>query len=390
MSDFKIPQEKYYQREYFSIDEKYDIWHKSGGKCCHCGKEIYPGVQNSMTVDHFIPLIKGGSNRFINLIPLCEDCNKTKDDKIYSMDYIVYIKDKYRKELSDYLNSYLQVTDYIQRHRLLAYDEYENYLLIPPRATINNPKKFKHTGIKSKYKIKLATWDDVDKLHKYLVKYLKKYNELDSEKSARENIIFWLRFGCIYYVERDNEIKIMTAITIKSFGENEDFRGIYHMPNIFVFSYYMTEITYNLVLSILYDIPNTILKENNLKFMPINFLFLKNDKMKHLVADYWQAKLKPDQIEHFSTIHVVIGNCDDKNDEVKYDEMNDDEKYVCDFFKKFDDVTNQIIDYFENYGDEIGDIEWMITSVISASIILKNPKLQKFVEVLYKNDSENV
>ena len=146
----------------------------------------------------------------------------------------------------------------------------------------------------------------------------------------------------------------------------------------------------NLVLSILYDIPNTILKENNLKFMPINFLFLKNDKMKHLVADYWQAKLKPDQIEHFSTIHVVIGNCDDKNDEVKYDEMNDDEKYVCDFFKKFDDVTNQIIDYFENYGDEIGDIEWMITSVISASIIIKNPKLQKFVEVLYKNDSENV
>ena len=262
MSDFKIPQEKYYQREYFSIDEKYDIWHKSGGKCCHCGKEIYPGVQNSMTVDHFIPLIKGGSNRFINLIPLCEDCNKTKDDKIYSMDYIVYIKDKYRKELSDYLNSYLQVTDYIQRHRLLAYDEYENYLLIPPRATINNPKKFKHTGIKSKYKIKLATWDDVDKLHKYLVKYLKKYNELDSEKSARENIIFWLRFGCIYYVERDNEIKIMTAITIKSFGENEDFRGIYHMPNIFVFSYYMTEITYNLVLSILYDIPNTILKSS--------------------------------------------------------------------------------------------------------------------------------
>ena len=52
----KISQTKYYQREQFSVDEKFDIWRKSSGKCCHCGKEIYPGVANSMTVDHFIPL----------------------------------------------------------------------------------------------------------------------------------------------------------------------------------------------------------------------------------------------------------------------------------------------------------------------------------------------
>ena len=125
--------QKYYDREYFDTDEKYNIIKKAidNEKCCHCGKLIFVG--HGMTVDHFIPLNKGGSNRYINLIPLCKECNDNKDDKLYTIDYLKYIKPKYKKELQEYLDSYVEVTEYVQRRRLLAYDEYDFDVTIPTR-----------------------------------------------------------------------------------------------------------------------------------------------------------------------------------------------------------------------------------------------------------------
>ena len=367
MRNDKISQEKYYQREYFSIDEKYDIWRKSGGKCCHCGKEIYPGVEHSMTVDHFIPLFKGGSNRFINLIPLCEDCNKNKDDKIYSMEYIKYLKDKHYTELKNYLDAYLQVTDYVQRNRLLAYDEYEEYAIL--HKTRN--------GIKTKFKLKLATWDDFDKIKDYFIKYLKKYDELSSIEVAEQNISFWLRFGCIYYVEKDNEIKVMAAITIKALGKNEDFRGINNQPFIYIFSYYNTELSNSIVANIIYTLPNHILQENNLKFMPINLVFISKDKIKDFITAVYKAEVQPDQVDTFSVVHMLVGDISEQNEEITIDNMTTDEKTVYEFFKKFDNVYEGLIEFFTTYTDR--DISWMISCLFSAQLIAQDQRLMNLV-----------
>ena len=48
-----------------SPQEKEDVLKKSRGICAHCGKPIYIGYQFS--VDHYIPLTKGGVNRSYNL-----------------------------------------------------------------------------------------------------------------------------------------------------------------------------------------------------------------------------------------------------------------------------------------------------------------------------------
>jgi 5-methylcytosine-specific restriction endonuclease McrA len=45
-------------------------------KCAHCGR---PGL---LTVDHKIPLSRGGSNWPSNLQPLCFRCNVVKNDKV--------------------------------------------------------------------------------------------------------------------------------------------------------------------------------------------------------------------------------------------------------------------------------------------------------------------
>lgn len=45
-------------------------------RCICCGKKV------KLTVDHVIPLSKGGSNMIDNIQPLCQTCNKTKHAKI--------------------------------------------------------------------------------------------------------------------------------------------------------------------------------------------------------------------------------------------------------------------------------------------------------------------
>lgn len=47
----------------------------AGGRCLACGKEI------ALTVDHILPVSKGGSSYLTNLQPLCLSCNSSKKDR---------------------------------------------------------------------------------------------------------------------------------------------------------------------------------------------------------------------------------------------------------------------------------------------------------------------
>ncbi len=47
----------------------------SSGKCYYCGQKV--GFAN-LTMDHVIPLSRGGSSRKDNLVPCCKDCNNKK------------------------------------------------------------------------------------------------------------------------------------------------------------------------------------------------------------------------------------------------------------------------------------------------------------------------
>ncbi|MBD1938499.1 HNH endonuclease [Microcoleus sp. FACHB-68] len=44
-----------------------------GSYCAWCGKEL---LEDQLTIDHFTPLSKGGSNSFENLRLACSPCNK--------------------------------------------------------------------------------------------------------------------------------------------------------------------------------------------------------------------------------------------------------------------------------------------------------------------------
>ena len=73
---------------------KKDLWN-CNHKCFYCDIEtVYIEItpshdltgSNVATLDHFIPISKGGGSRLHNLVISCNDCNKKKADEMPNMD----------------------------------------------------------------------------------------------------------------------------------------------------------------------------------------------------------------------------------------------------------------------------------------------------------------
>lgn len=64
------------KRDYRSID-RYLLWARYDGQCGIC---LEPLLFEQMTIDHIIPLSRGGSNKEKNLQPAHEECNRLKDN----------------------------------------------------------------------------------------------------------------------------------------------------------------------------------------------------------------------------------------------------------------------------------------------------------------------
>ena len=71
-------------RRKFTLDEKRIIYAKYNGKCAICGQ---PVKFKKMTVDHKVPLSKGGTNAMENLQLACHCCNLMKTN--FSMDELI-------------------------------------------------------------------------------------------------------------------------------------------------------------------------------------------------------------------------------------------------------------------------------------------------------------
>jgi 5-methylcytosine-specific restriction endonuclease McrA len=66
----------------FSLSEWEDLKKRHNWICLLCGRKE-PDI--TLTVDHIIPLSKGGSNYISNIQPLCRHCNSVKGVKILNI-----------------------------------------------------------------------------------------------------------------------------------------------------------------------------------------------------------------------------------------------------------------------------------------------------------------
>lgn len=65
------------KRKNFTQSERVKVYNKNRGRCAICGKFV---PYDEFTVDHIIPLAKGGTNKPENLQCTCKTCNLIKQD----------------------------------------------------------------------------------------------------------------------------------------------------------------------------------------------------------------------------------------------------------------------------------------------------------------------
>lgn len=208
---FKLNRCRYYERDWISITTKREVATKTDGKCAICGKKIKPGTKE-FTIDHFIPLNKGGSNNTINLIPLCEDCNIDKGDDVTTIDKkYPFLKNKHKNELKELTNRYLKEYNWIQSNNFLTYDDQVVDLpVLGYRKKIRG--KERTFSITSSFRIR-----KVHELTDDILNFVINYNAYFGYETdfIEGNLIDYINDGRLYVVTKDKEDDIKYILYFK-------------------------------------------------------------------------------------------------------------------------------------------------------------------------------
>lgn len=68
---------KYYLHHFRAYSRK-QVFDKTGGKCVYCGMAFKDEQDLRFTLEHLIPVSKGGMDEFKNVYPCCKQCNKNR------------------------------------------------------------------------------------------------------------------------------------------------------------------------------------------------------------------------------------------------------------------------------------------------------------------------
>lgn len=130
-----MPRQRSEERTYIPQQIRYQVLSECGGVCAHCGCNLH--MHHNFTLEHVIPLNKGGTNDIANFVALCEDCNKAKSDDIVSPQryYTRLPKDKL-KQVQRLFDDYMANTRYLANDTLFSTDQFDIKapLMIPPKS----------------------------------------------------------------------------------------------------------------------------------------------------------------------------------------------------------------------------------------------------------------
>ena len=284
---YDMKRQQLFDRNEFDFEDKKIILQKSGGVCARCGKPIIIG--KNATVDHFIPISKGGINQKLNIIPLCKACNKAKSNKIIDPEnYIKYLKPQHIEELTNYYNSYIHSFEYIKRSNLMCCDQYILQIYSGPSLkNIKKPEKRKdiYKRFSQYFTLERSIPSDIPDLNRFFIEYLDHYDILDSPETAEKNIEFWRRFGVVYFIkDRDGNIRFMIPITVAKWNDNE------HFLNTMIFSRYSTDSAVRILMYLPYYLSRTIMSEQELPYLRFRLCIHRNDNLWHYMEG---ARLDP-------------------------------------------------------------------------------------------------
>ncbi len=202
------------ERIAFSYEEKKKILKKSNGKCAHCGQTL---KLNEATIDHVIPVSKGGTNDSENLVALCSECNYEKNDDIINPEaYFKYLREEFKTALKVQHDAYCEDVSWLTTKQYIKEDRME--VPFTTRAGVlqgHNKRRGQFvevTCIKQTAILQKARYTDLEEINDYLEKYHKKIG-LDTTE-IRESISKRFSIGCIYILRKGAEIIALFPVSI--------------------------------------------------------------------------------------------------------------------------------------------------------------------------------
>lgn len=190
------------ERTPFPWTVKEPLLKETGGKCAHCGAPL--DRYTNLSVDHFIPLSKGGSNSPENLTVLCDDCNLEKADMILPpIGWYPYLCHTKKKMLQERLKKYMRETDYLAEDCLMPMDTFRI------EAPVTTKKTFAGGGYKQ-LRIPVyihGTKMTDDDAFAWLMEYRRHLQWRDAEGTVKHPS----EFMAPYYLLKKGDIEIAMA-----------------------------------------------------------------------------------------------------------------------------------------------------------------------------------
>ena len=196
-------------REQRSFDERKKILARSGDRCARCGKKL---SVYTVTMDHFIPFSKGGPDTLENLVPLCEECNIIKNDVVVNpYDYYHFLPKEDCAKLYELQEKYTVKTRWWGPRNFTKEDSVViKYSSISNVFLGHNTKKYCR-GVPMKGVLKKCTYDDLDEVYEFALKYYKKVG-LPAD-DLKDTIMWLFQTRAIYKV-----MKASNLVAIIPFG----------------------------------------------------------------------------------------------------------------------------------------------------------------------------
>lgn len=168
-----MPRLREEQRIDLGPDIRRRILRESGFRCAHCNKLLRGDNEKEYTIEHVVPLRKGGSNNPRNLIALCYECNNEKqDDIIAPEEYYTFAPEWKLREVCATFEDYLKNVDWLAYDTLFKLDRFE----LKSQASAMNPRSGKIFHMPHKYPVRKMHRAEVAK---YLFEYTAYLDTLD-------------------------------------------------------------------------------------------------------------------------------------------------------------------------------------------------------------------
>lgn len=207
-----LTRRKVVERVWFSKDVKEDILRKSDGVCAHCGCTI--AVGDNFTVEHVVPISKGGTNELVNIVALCRVCNITKGDGVWHpYEYLTYLHKEDKEKLRCYIDEYFRNRRWFTRNNFCQVDFKKIEVNIPITGRQKTVRKNNQAVLATACKIvdyglRKALYCDLQEIYDIQIAYHKRSKLVADKVAIKEIISDAYMTGAIYYVAKGDGSKV--------------------------------------------------------------------------------------------------------------------------------------------------------------------------------------